>query len=204
MRRRREWAPGLGVEVSGLERIEGGWAVSATMNDYGRCPACDTRSSRRHGWYIRRLQDMPAQGVAVGVRLKLARWKCTNPDCARRTFCDRLPAVAQPYARRTRRVVDLARLVTHTTDGRPAGRLMTRLELPQSRDALLRALKRGMRHRADDVAVRGSASMTGAGGRAQPTGRSWWTCSVARLSISCRIAQLIRPPAGLGGVWRLN
>ena len=31
---------------------------------------------------------------------------------------------------------------------------MTRLGLPQSRDTLLRALKRGVRHRADDVAVR--------------------------------------------------
>src|ERR1700722_5454137 len=184
MRTKREWAPGLGVEVSGLERVEGGWVVAATMSDSGRCPACGTRSSRSHGWYIRRLQDMPAQGAAVGVRLKLARWKCMNPDCTRQTFGDRLPAVAQPYARRTRRVVDLARLVTHTAGGRPAGRLMTRLGLPQSRDTLLRALKRGMRNRADDAAVRVIASMTGAGGRAQPTGRSWWTWSAARLSIS--------------------
>src|SRR5271165_5380730 len=89
-----EWAPGLGVRISQTERIDGGWAVSATMKDGGRCPACDTRSSRRHGSYVRHLQDLPAQGAVVRLRLKLARWRCVNPDCARQTFGDRLPAVA--------------------------------------------------------------------------------------------------------------
>ena len=88
------------------------------------------------------------------LRLKQVRWKCANPVCARQTFGDRLPAVAQPYAQRTRRVVDLARLVTHTAGGRPAGRLMTRLGMPQSKDTLLRSLKRGVRDRADAAPVR--------------------------------------------------
>src|SRR5271165_7281325 len=90
-----EWAPGLGVRISQTERIDGGWAVSATMKDGGRCPACDTRSSRRHGSYVRHLQDLPAHGAVVRLRLKLARWRCVNPDCARQTFGDRLPAVDQ-------------------------------------------------------------------------------------------------------------
>jgi transposase len=128
--------------------------VSAAINDDGCCPACDTRSNRRHGWYIRRLQDLPAQGAAVGLRLKLARWRCSNPECARQTFGGRLPEVVQPYGRQTRRVVDLARLVTHTAGGRPAGRLMTRLGLPQSKDTLLRSLKRGVRDRAGVAPVR--------------------------------------------------
>src|ERR1700733_7667684 len=120
MKTSTEWAPGLGVKISQAERMDGSWAVSATMKDGGRCPACDTRSSRRHGWYVRYLQDLSAQGAAVRLRLKLARWKCANPEYAYQTFGDRLPAVAQPYARRTRWVVDLASLVTHTAGGRPA------------------------------------------------------------------------------------
>jgi hypothetical protein len=46
------------------ERIDAGWAVSATMKDGGPCPACDTKSSRRHGSYVRHLQDSAAQGAA--------------------------------------------------------------------------------------------------------------------------------------------
>ena len=86
--------------------------------------------------------------------MKLARWRCVNPDCARQTFGDRLPAVARPYARRTDRVAELARLVTHMAGGRPARRLMTRIGAPQSKDTLLRALKRSVRHRACATPVR--------------------------------------------------
>src|SRR5271157_6463472 len=81
MKTNTEWVPGLGVRISQTELIDGGWAVSATMKDGGRCPACDTRSSRRHGSYVRHLQDLPAQGAVVRLRLKLARWRCVNPDC---------------------------------------------------------------------------------------------------------------------------
>jgi transposase len=90
----------------------------------------------------------------VRLRLKLARWRCVNPDCARQTFGDRAPAVAQPYARQTGRVAELARLVTHMAGGRPARRLMTRLGAPQSKDTLLRALKRGVRRRTCTTPVR--------------------------------------------------
>ena len=67
------------------------------------------------------------------LRLELARWRCVNPDCARQTFGDRLPAVARPYARRTGRVIELAGLVTHMAGGRPARRLMTGSARPRAR-----------------------------------------------------------------------
>ena len=73
--------------------------------------------------------------------LKVARWRCLNADCAQQTFGDRLPQIVALYGRRTRRVVNLARVLAHTAGGRPAGRMMTRLGVPQSRDTLLRSLK---------------------------------------------------------------
>jgi transposase len=154
MKTNTEWAPGPEVRISQIERMDDGWTVSATVRDSGRCPACDAKSGRRHGLYVRHLQDLPSQGAVVRLRLELARWRCVNLDCARQTFGDRLPAVAQPYARRTDRVAELARLVTHTAGGRPARRLMARLGMPQSKDTLLRALKRGVRNKADVAPVR--------------------------------------------------
>jgi transposase len=148
------WALGVGMRISQIERVDSGWAVSATADDGGRCPACGARSSRRHGWHVRQLQDLPAQGAAVRLRLRLARWRCVDPGCAIQTFCDRLPATAQPHARRTRRVVELACLVAHVAGGRPAGRLMTRLGAPQSKDILLRALKRSRRDQAGAASAR--------------------------------------------------
>jgi hypothetical protein len=56
-----------------------------------------------------------------------------------------------------RRVAELAGLIAHTTGGRPAGRLMTRLGMPQSKDSLLRSLKRS----APDPAAAGSVRFVG-------------------------------------------
>jgi transposase len=64
------------------------------------------------------------------------------PRCARKTFVTPLPESAPPFARRTRRVADLALLLVHAAGGRPAERLMKRPGLSQSDDTLLRSLKR--------------------------------------------------------------
>jgi len=100
------------------------------------------------------LQDLPVQGAAVSLNLKVGRWRCRDPRCHRRTFTACLPLIAEPFARRTRRVSDLARLLTHAAGGRPAERLMTRLGLPQSDDTLLRSLKRYAARRQEEAPVR--------------------------------------------------
>ncbi|MBW4036611.1 MAG: transposase [Proteobacteria bacterium] len=99
------------------------------------------RPSRRHGWQVRLLQDLPAQGTPVTLRVCLSRWRCQNQVCARKTFSDRLPKIAPPSARRTCRVADLTRLFGHAAGGRPAERLRASLGLPQSDDTILRHLK---------------------------------------------------------------
>ncbi len=56
----------LDVRISQVERVDGGWTVSATLMDGGHCPACDAKSTRQHGWHVRHLQDLPAQGAGAG------------------------------------------------------------------------------------------------------------------------------------------
>jgi hypothetical protein len=128
--------------------------VFALMSGGARCPACGAQSSRRHGWCVRHLQDLPAQGAPVKLMLRVARWRCLNPACVQMTFGDRLSQIVAPYSLRTRRVVDLARLLAHTAGGRPACRLMARLRAPQSKDTLLRSLKRGVNEQAPAAPVR--------------------------------------------------
>jgi transposase len=136
------------------ERQGAGWVVAAEAPGLGRCPGCDRQSQCRHGWRVRHLQDLPVQGAAVTLNLKVGRWRCRDPRCDRRTFTARLPLIAEPFVRRTRRVSDLARLPTHAAGGRPAERLVTRLGLPQSDDTLLRSLKRHAARRQDKASVR--------------------------------------------------
>src|SRR5271166_2071265 len=64
-------------------------------------------SKSQHGWHMRRLQDLPIQGVPVMLDLRAGRWKCRNERCARKTFMEKLGSAA---VRKTRRVGELVRL----------------------------------------------------------------------------------------------
>ncbi len=119
-----------------------GWVVSAAGPAFGICPDCGRRTRNRHGWSNRSLQDLPVQGKTVTVKLRLSRWRCTHQKCERQTFTDRLPTIASPYARRTRRVSEIVGLLGHSAGGRPGERLMRRLGMPVSDDTILRQLKR--------------------------------------------------------------
>lgn len=67
------------------------------------CPDCGHASSRVHSRYSRRLADLPCQGRAVELCLKVRRFFCENPACSRRTFAEPFPDLAPAYARRTPR-----------------------------------------------------------------------------------------------------
>src|SRR3954470_1997846 len=68
------------------------------------CPLCGRRSKRVHSRYERTLGDLPWGTYAVTVRLRVRRLFCRNTRCERRIFTERLPGIALPWARRTRRL----------------------------------------------------------------------------------------------------
>ena len=63
MRTIAKWASAAGVRVLDTEMRDGKWLVSGLGMGTARCPECDAHSSRRHGWRIRHLQDLPVQGA---------------------------------------------------------------------------------------------------------------------------------------------
>jgi transposase len=148
------WAPGPGIEVLEAENLNGNWIVNAVGPGSGRCPGCSFSSTSRHSRYVRRLQDLPAQGVTVALNVTVDRWRCRNPGCKRKTFSDQIRPIAYPFARRTCRVSELAHLIGHSAGGRPAERLMKRLGLSQSDDTILRQLKRHQAQRGAATPVR--------------------------------------------------
>ena len=102
------------------------------------CPDCRASSSRVHSRYERRLADLPWQGRPVAVRLRARRFFCAEPACPRRTFAERLPGVARPFARRCERLADVQRQVALALGGEAGARLSARLALAASADTLLR------------------------------------------------------------------
>ena len=149
MRKKIKLALGPGIEVEEIELRHGRWVLSARAAGERSCPVCGELSTSRHDWHHRRLQDLPVQGTPLVLDLRLGRWRCLNERCSRKTFVERVPSVAAPMARRTVRVAEIVRLFAHAAGGLPSERLLARLAMPVSDNAILRQLKRHVRERAD-------------------------------------------------------
>ena len=107
------------------------------------CPSCSRGSSRVHGRYRRRLDDLPSFGQRVTLSVEVRRFKCVNPKCAQRTFCEKLDSLVAPSQRRTQRLNESLRSVGYALGGAAAARLAARLGMNTSGDTVLRELRRG-------------------------------------------------------------
>jgi transposase len=79
------------------------WAVTDREGG-AECPGCGTVSSRVHDLAVTCPADVRRAGDEVALRLAKRRLKCGNADCPRRTFTERIPAVA-PGGRVTARLL---------------------------------------------------------------------------------------------------
>ena len=154
MERKSIWSLGQGIRNLDAKQLGSQWLISAAAVGSGVCPDCGKRSTRRHGWHERHLQDLPAQGAPVTVKLRLQRWQCRNGACKRKTFTAQLPEVAAPRARRTDRAAEIIYLFGHGVGGRPGERLIKRIGMPTSDDTILRCLKRRVKARGSEKMVR--------------------------------------------------
>jgi hypothetical protein len=55
--------PSGSLQVTDLERCDGGWTFRARGPDQERCPGCQQISNSRHSRYLRTLKDLPVLGV---------------------------------------------------------------------------------------------------------------------------------------------
>lgn len=135
---------GPGVIVESVTFRDGRWVVAAEGSGERSCPDCGETSSSRHSWHVRRLQDLPIQGVHAMVELRSGRWKCRNELCSRKTFPEAV-AIAAPFARKTRRMDEIVRQFGHAAGGLVSERLLTKLGVQVSDTTILRRLKRHVR-----------------------------------------------------------
>lgn len=115
--------------------------VVTTISPSAECPHCHSTSSRIHSRYRRNTADLPWQGVAVRLELHTRRFFCDHPECSQRIFCERLPTVVAPYARRTIRLHEALHIIGFAVGGEPGARTAVRLGLSVSPDTLLRRIR---------------------------------------------------------------
>lgn len=102
-------------------------------------------SSRMHSRCQRWLGDLPAHGKKVGIRLTVRRFRCDAPGCGTAIFAERLDdGIARRYGRRTLRLQALIHCLGLALGGRPGQGLARRLQVPVSKDTLLRSVRSGV------------------------------------------------------------
>lgn len=127
-----------------IERDENDFRVFVWARQTAHCPVCNQVSVSRHSEYSRRLSDLPWQGFTVQLRLSVHRYRCRNPLCSRKIFCQRTPGVARVYARQTDRLAEIVSLVGYIAGGLPGARLLDRLSMKTSDDTVRRRVSRNL------------------------------------------------------------
>ena len=115
--------------------------VQATQTN-APCPLCATPARRIHSDDGRTLADLPWAQYRVCLQLRVRKWFCPNPRCARRIFTERLPTVAAPWARRTLRRAQRLVALGVALGGAAGVSLGQAWDLAVSRNTLLRLLRR--------------------------------------------------------------
>jgi hypothetical protein len=115
-------------------------ALAATQTS-GCCPACGAVSQRIHGSSVRTLADCSWAEHQVVLRVRVRRFVCATPGCARRTFTDDLPGLTTRSARRTLRRTARLWQIGLALGGQAGARLAQQQHLPTSPDTLLRVIR---------------------------------------------------------------
>ncbi len=114
--------------------------VACTLKS-ASCPLCQHASERIHGSYGRTVADVPCGGRRVTLALTVRKFVCGTPDCPRKIFTERLPALVQSYARMTNRLSEALRTLGFATCGEVGERLAPKLGMGISGPTLLRRMR---------------------------------------------------------------
>jgi transposase len=78
----------------------------------------------------------------VRLQLTVRKFRCRQPNCVRRIFTERLPALVAAHARNTSRLATILRAIGVALGGNSGARLAARLRVPTRAATLLRMVRR--------------------------------------------------------------
>lgn len=133
----------VGVRVERIVEGEGAIIIEATPAASGAaCPSCGHASERVHSQYVRTVDDLPACGRPVRVRLSVRRFRCRAAACPRRTFVAQVAGATAPHRRTTVGLETVLSAFGVALGGEAGARLAGRIGVRVGGDALLRLLRR--------------------------------------------------------------
>jgi transposase len=130
------------LQIETMAMTEHGMMLDvAVTTSQARCPTCTQPSTHIHSHYQRTLADLPWASTPVQLHLRVRRFWCETPHCARQTFTERVPQVAACSARATTRLTAIQTSTGLALGGAAGARHLARQGLPGSRNTLLRRVR---------------------------------------------------------------
>src|SRR5438045_1467423 len=130
-----------GLEVIACSKLEGRLCVSLlSTQPSSPCPSCGSAATRIHSRYQRRLADLPSAGQPVRFLLSVRKFFCNEPTCPRKIFAERFSPFVEPFARVTKRLLQIVQIIGLATGGRLGVRVTDRLGIQTSRQTILRRI----------------------------------------------------------------
>lgn len=116
-------------------------ATVASTQTTASCPVCRSLSSRVHSRYQRTLQDLTLAQYRLTLQLKVRKFFCLNSVCIRRIFTERVPQIANPWSRKTVRLVQRLQSIGLALGGSAGTHLVHQLGYQACGSTLLNHLK---------------------------------------------------------------
>ena len=165
--------PQAPLQIETMAMTERGMTLDvAVTTSQALCPTCTQPSTHIHSDYRRTLADLPWATTPVQLHLRVRRFWCETPHCARRTFTERVPQVAPCSARTTARLHARQTVTGLALGGRRGRGTWLARESPAAGIRSCDACAVSPRQRPHGRVL--SASTTGRNARAIPMARSWW------------------------------
>ena len=115
---------------------------TTTISFQANCPLCHTASDKVHSYYTRRIADLPWADFKIELLLQTRRFYCTNSQCRRLTFSQRLGSAIPAYARRTQRQTNQLHSIGLALGGKAGARMAKSLKITVSPDTILNLVRR--------------------------------------------------------------
>jgi transposase len=128
---------------------------TATISSQADCPLCHVASDKVHGYYTRRIADLPWVDFKIELLLQTRHFYCTNSNCRRLTFSQRLGEAIPAYARRTQRCTNQLQVLGLALGGKAGARMAKTLKITISPDTVLNLVRQLPLPATGDVRVLG-------------------------------------------------
>ena len=104
------------------------------------CPKCNKISTKYHGTYTRKVQDLPILNKQVWLEISAYEYDCENINCTNKTIVESFEGFISYYSRMTERLSDFLCSLALETSCEGAARIAKNMKIKVSGDTIIKIL----------------------------------------------------------------